>query len=167
MKYNLEAICKHNVDRSRNQLVENLKSTLCTLASMNCSNTSVRVQIDLEDSGLHFAMTFQTRDCLKQFQTIHCSFFVETLKAVGQCCPLLKLLKLNKQFSGGMLGQKCADKIKILHLAHDHDDGYSSEISFVSDRDHYDDGTGNHFGFPGYVNYSDYEDFTKLDLFDQ
>ncbi|CAK9321243.1 unnamed protein product [Citrullus colocynthis] len=108
LDYNLESMCRHAVDRSCGQLVDiNIEyfgtdELLQHIA--HSSNQLRRLRIldcyDISDEGLTEAVS--KLPLLEHLEIFLCSFDVETLKTVGRCCPLLKSLKLNKQFYRGL-----------------------------------------------------------------
>ncbi|XP_056161879.1 F-box protein SKIP19-like [Syzygium oleosum] len=103
MDHDLEAMCRHAVDRSHGGCVDiNVEyfgtNELLWYTTDRCNHIRrLRLVfcIDISDEGLSEAAT--KLPLLEVLELSYCSFSKEALETVGQCCPLLKSFKLNRQ----------------------------------------------------------------------
>ncbi|CAA0393541.1 F-box protein SKIP19 [Arabidopsis thaliana] len=101
MDYNLEIMCRHAVDRSQGGLVDigiwyfGTVDLLNYIAHRSSNLRSLRLTrcSQITDDGFVEAVV---KLPLEELELSYCSFSVESLRVVGQCCLNMKTLKLNK-----------------------------------------------------------------------
>ncbi|CDY48574.1 BnaA09g01700D [Brassica napus] len=100
---NLEMMCRHAVDRSQGGLAEidiwhfGTDSLLNYIADRSSNLRSLRLAMcsSITDVGLTEALV--KLPLLEDLEVSYCSLSAESLKVVGQSCPNLKTLKLNRE----------------------------------------------------------------------
>ncbi|CAH8358372.1 unnamed protein product [Eruca vesicaria subsp. sativa] len=97
------AMCRHAVDRSQGGLVE---TDICYIgtdslinyiadSSSNLRSLNLAMCITITSEGLTEALV--KLPLLEELEVSYCSLSAESLKVVGQSCPNLKTLKLNRE----------------------------------------------------------------------
>ncbi|XP_010422442.1 PREDICTED: putative F-box/LRR-repeat protein 23 [Camelina sativa] len=101
-KYKLDSMCRHAVDRSQGGLVEieiwyygtNDLIKYITDRSSNLKSLGLARCMLLTDEGV--AKAVSKVPLLEELEVSYCLFTGESLRAIGQSCPNLKTLKLNR-----------------------------------------------------------------------
>ncbi|KAI3971295.1 hypothetical protein MKW92_021772 [Papaver armeniacum] len=102
-KYNVEKMAREAVDRSCGQLVEfsmdNFGSDelLAHIADMSGELRCLRLVSCHQVSGEAFSAMAKKAVMLEELEICHCSLSEDTLIAVGNACPRLKSLRLNRR----------------------------------------------------------------------
>ncbi|CAH8358371.1 unnamed protein product [Eruca vesicaria subsp. sativa] len=100
---NLETMCRHAVDRSKGGLVEidiwhfGTDSLLNYIADSSSNLNSLRLAICSLTTTDGLTEAIVKIPLLEELEVSYCSLSAESLKVVGQSCPNLKTLKLNRE----------------------------------------------------------------------
>ncbi|EOA21150.1 hypothetical protein CARUB_v10001497mg [Capsella rubella] len=102
MKCDLDIMCRHAVDRSQGGLIEidlwNIGSDdlLIYIADRSSKLRSLRLKRCSYITDYAFVKAVVNLPLLEDLEVSYCSFSGESLKAIGQSCPNMKTLKVNR-----------------------------------------------------------------------
>ncbi|CAE6137783.1 unnamed protein product [Arabidopsis arenosa] len=121
-KYDLESMCRHAVDRSQGGLLEidieyfGTDKLLDYIADSSSNLRSLRLVRchQITDKGVAEAVV--KLPLLEDLEVSYCSFSGECLSVVGQSCPHLKTLKLNRRphYSFDLLSHACTRRPSLI-----------------------------------------------------